>query len=95
VFFVFMYGSVCFGFGFYITHRIVGPMVPIMRFIRELREGRYQSRLIIRGKDDLQDLADELNQLADNLHARSLRTQYPIDEDDLDEDDSEPLKRVS
>lgn len=52
------------------THRYLGPMVPIERLVKALREGRYDERVRLRKNDEFQDLADELNLLAETLATR-------------------------
>lgn len=46
------------------THRLIGPTLPIRRHIRALREGRYTHRVKLRAHDGLQDVAEDLNELA-------------------------------
>lgn len=53
-----------------ITHRYLGPMVPIKRYVKELLDGKYDSRLTLRKNDQFQDLADDLNKLAEKLNAK-------------------------
>lgn len=57
--------------GILMSHRIFGPMVPIRRHLKALIEGDYSSRLTLRKKDEFQDVAEDLNELAkvlDNRH---------------------------
>jgi len=49
------------------THRLIGPTLPIKRLIRALQQGRYGQRVTLRRQDGLQDVADELNRLAEAL----------------------------
>ncbi len=49
------------------THRIYGPLVGIERFVSEISAGDYHKRIVIRRGDELQRLADQLNQLAEHL----------------------------
>jgi len=49
------------------THRLIGPAVAITRHIRALKEGLYAHRVRLRKNDELEDLADELNELAEIL----------------------------
>ena len=56
--------------GIYLTHRIVGPMVPIRRHIEALSEGKYGITARIRKKDDLHELVDLLNTLSQKLAQR-------------------------
>ena len=52
------------------THRMIGPTLPIMRHIRALRDGFYSQRVRLRRHDCFQELADELNKLAETLEKR-------------------------
>jgi methyl-accepting chemotaxis protein len=52
------------------THRMIGPTLPIMRHIRALKDGFYSQRVKLRRYDCFQELADELNQLAETLEKR-------------------------
>ncbi|NRA46260.1 MAG: hypothetical protein HRU09_15010 [Oligoflexales bacterium] len=45
------------------THQIYGPMVSILRFLDDLLEGKKPSPIQLRSSDQLQDLANKLNQL--------------------------------
>ena len=49
------------------THRIIGPTVAITRHIKSLKEGLYSHRVTLRKHDELMDLANELNELAEIL----------------------------
>jgi hypothetical protein len=49
------------------THRMVGPAVAFKRHIRALREGDYDSRVVLRKGDAFDDVAEELNLLAHSL----------------------------
>ena len=55
---------------FKLTHRYYGPLVSIERFIEQVSQGDYTSRLTIREKDELQNLAKKLNSLAEELEKR-------------------------
>lgn len=46
------------------THAIYGPLVSIHRFLDDLLEGRKTQNLVLRESDQLQELAEKLNQLA-------------------------------
>ena len=52
---------------FRLTHRYYGPLVSIERFVEEMIQGRYEARVSIRSKDELQDLVKKLNLLAEAL----------------------------
>ena len=49
------------------THRLVGPVIPLSRHIKALTEGRYAHRVNLRRNDALQELAAQLNELAETL----------------------------
>jgi signal transduction histidine kinase len=55
---------------FKLTHRYYGPLVSIERFIEEMTKGKYSFRVKIRQKDELQRLANRLNDMADALQKR-------------------------
>lgn len=52
------------------THRLIGPVLPIMRHVKALQEGVYSHRVQLRQHDAYQELADELNALAEVLEKR-------------------------
>jgi signal transduction histidine kinase len=52
------------------THKMYGPMVAFMRFLNEIQKGNYTVRTHIRDKDDFQNLAAKLNDVAEALHKR-------------------------
>ena len=56
--------------GVKLSHRIYGPLVPFTRHIDQLKEGRYSNRMNLRRTDDLVELKDALNSLAEALNAR-------------------------
>ncbi len=53
-----------------VLHRFIGPLVPIGRHIRKLADGDYEAQSRLRAKDELKDVADELNNLSATLKAR-------------------------
>jgi HAMP domain-containing protein len=52
------------------THRMIGPTLPIMRHVKALNDGFYSHRVKLRRYDCFQDLANELNALAETLEKR-------------------------
>ena len=52
------------------THGLVGPVLPLVRHIKALQEGLYSHRVKLRRKDAFQELAGELNELAEVLERR-------------------------
>lgn len=55
---------------FKLTHRYYGPLVSIERFIDEIAKGKYRNRVKIRQSDELQRLANRLNEMATSLEKR-------------------------
>jgi signal transduction histidine kinase len=53
------------------THRMIGPVLPIMRHVNALKDGFYSHRVKLRRYDSFQELADELNTLAETLEKRN------------------------
>lgn len=56
--------------GVRLSHRIYGPLVPFTRHIDQLKDGHYSARINLRRTDDLVELKDALNDLAESLQAR-------------------------
>jgi two-component system phosphate regulon sensor histidine kinase PhoR len=56
--------------GVVITHRIYGPLIPILRHVRALAAGDFSSRVHLREKDEMGDLAAALNELATSLESK-------------------------
>lgn len=54
-----------------LSHRLLGPLVPIRRHLQKLIEGKYDDRLRLRKTDELHFLADDLNKLTEKLGERS------------------------
>ena len=55
---------------FKVTHKYYGPLVSIARFVDGISKGDYSQRLVLRKGDELQQLAKDLNQMAENLEKR-------------------------
>ncbi len=55
---------------FRLTHRYYGPLVSIERFVEEIKRGNYGQRVKIRERDELHQLVDRLNSMADILERR-------------------------
>lgn len=67
LFLMLTYGTV-----FKLTHRYYGPLVAIYRFLDQLQQGNYTARVTIRKGDELGELVQRLNHLAEKLeHANS------------------------
>lgn len=56
-----------------LSHKIYGPVVAIKRCIESLQNGDYSARLTLRQGDDLLELRDALNHLAESLEKRHPR----------------------
>jgi signal transduction histidine kinase len=72
------------------THKMYGPIVSFTRFLTEIQNGNYSVRTHIRNKDDFQNLAAKLNDVAEALSKRhgknvSLQEGDKTDLDALDE----------
>lgn len=55
---------------FKLTHRYYGPLVSIEKFVDQVANGDYSSRVALRKKDELQRLAAKLNTMAEHLEQR-------------------------
>ncbi len=55
---------------FKLTHRYYGPLVSIEKFVDQVADGDYSSRVSLRKRDELQRLATKLNTMATNLEQR-------------------------
>jgi signal transduction histidine kinase len=53
-----------------LSHKIYGPLVPLLRHVKALKEGSYASRVHLRATDEMGELATALNELAETLEAR-------------------------
>jgi hypothetical protein len=63
---------VSFTLGIIISHRTFGPIIiPIRRHIENLISGNYTSRVKLRKSDHFQDLAEQLNKLAETLESKA------------------------
>lgn len=49
------------------SHRIAGPLPKIYRALRNIGNGQYDVKLVLRRHDELKELADEINQMARHL----------------------------
>ncbi len=58
-------------YGIYISHRVAGPMYAIVHYIENLREGNFDERRALRPTDELRPIMQALNDLADDLKAKS------------------------
>ncbi|MGR9073998.1 MAG: hypothetical protein ACU833_13125 [Gammaproteobacteria bacterium] len=53
--------------GLFITHRAAGSVYHFKRVFQEIRSGNKGERIRLREKDEFKDVADEFNQLMDEL----------------------------
>lgn len=63
-------GAVILIFGFlsiFLTHKIAGPVYRLKLALAELIDGNLDSRIYLRKWDDLQELAEQVNLLSDDL----------------------------
>lgn len=51
----------------FITHKIVGPIYRLKKALKEITEGNLDTRVTLRKGDDLQDLAEHVNLLSEEL----------------------------
>lgn len=54
-----------------LTHRLIGPSVPLKALIKELARGNYKARGRLRKNDDYQDVMAALNELAAELEKKT------------------------
>lgn len=61
--------------GLLISHKTLGPTVPIQRYIEQLQEGKYSDRLKLRDQDEprMIEIANALNALATKLEQQNPR----------------------
>ena len=63
------YGSIVF------SHRIAGPLPKIYRLLKEIGQGNFDQKLILRKNDELKELADAINDMTDNLKTKRMNGQ--------------------
>lgn len=52
------------------SHRIAGPLPKIYQGLREIGQGNFNVKLVLRKNDELKDLATAINEMAENLKTR-------------------------
>ena len=52
------------------SHRIAGPLPKIYQTLRNIGNGQWDERLVLRKKDELKELADVINEMAAKLKQR-------------------------
>lgn len=65
-----VFGIVSVSLGVILTHRLVGPMIPIRRLIQQLNNGEYGAVGKLRDRDDYKEVMDDLNKLSQTLAKR-------------------------
>jgi hypothetical protein len=55
------------------THQTSGAALGVARYLRNIRDERFDTRLNLRDSDNLKELTEPFNQMAIALQARSLR----------------------
>ena len=60
------------------SHRVFGPLIPIKRQLEALYDGDYSKRVTLRRNDELKDIAEAINRLAERLEERE-KGQEPQD----------------
>ncbi len=58
------YGAIVF------SHRIAGPLPKIYQSLRNIGQGNFDVKLVLRKHDELRELADVINEMAKNLKER-------------------------
>jgi len=51
----------------FLTHKVAGPLVRIKRVLAQMGQGNFSQRIALRKGDELGDLAETINQLAQDL----------------------------
>jgi methyl-accepting chemotaxis protein len=83
-------------FSIIITHKFVGPVYRVKRMIDDILEGNLAARITLRRGDDLQDLADHVNLLAQEMGAfiETLKESYALESEQLRELEQELAANV-
>lgn len=58
----------------FVSHRIAGPIHRIKSIIRDIGDGKLDTRIYLRKTDELHDLAEELNKMQENLKSKLKET---------------------
>ena len=67
-----------------LSHKIAGPLYRIERFLRLVAHGDFSSRLRLRKYDELQGLADSVNEMTDDLRGRVQKVKSLVNMVNLD-----------
>ena len=66
-----LFGAICAAVGLLVSHSVAGPLVQVKGALRTAAlEGRYDHRVKLRRTDSLHDVADDVNDLLEDLEAR-------------------------
>ena len=68
--------AICY-FAIRFSHKVVGPLPKIYRYLMSIGEGFHPGKLILRDGDHLLELAAAINQMADNLKSRNALQDNP------------------
>lgn len=60
--------------GLQVSNRVYGPLIPILRHIGEMKGGNFSNRIHLRKDDELQEVQDALNDLAEDFGKK-----YPLE----------------
>jgi methyl-accepting chemotaxis protein len=63
----------------FISHKIAGPMFRLENDIKKIREGNLTNKIRLREKDQITDLADEINRMTDSYHEKILEIQTRVE----------------
>jgi len=55
------------------SHRIAGPLPKIYRTLKEIGQGKFDVKLVLRKHDELRELADNINAMALSLKERDMK----------------------
>ena len=72
IFLIIIYMIVTVFLSVYYTHRLVGPSIAFRRHIRSLILGNFNSRVHLRKNDAFNEVADDLNELAESMQRAQL-----------------------
>jgi sensor histidine kinase YesM len=62
---------VALGLTLFLSHRVAGPLVRIKRYLRLMAKGEFDlAPLVLRRYDELKDVAELLNEIADKMNVR-------------------------
>ena len=74
------------GFGILLSHGVAGPLFRFKKIFREIRDGNLDARIVLRPKDELQDVAAIFNEMMDKIQGKAPATPQA---------EEEPTKRTT